>query len=304
MSLPPVYPLNLHFQDVSGTIASYLLPHPSGAVLVECGPGSTFDVLTRGLANHDLTPADVTDVLVTHIHLDHAGAAGHLARHGTTVHVHHVGAPHLADPTKLLNSAERIYGDAMDRLWGTTHPVPGDQIHELHDGDVIEIGPLSFTALDTPGHAYHHMAYLLDGICFTGDVGGVRMQNTGHVMLPLPPPEIHLGLWRESLATLRQANIDRLALTHFGLFDDVDWHLEALERALDRTEQWTASTMEDPPPEALFKTHVSAWQRDLARADGVDAATWNRYETANPPWMAAAGLKRYWKKHGADAAAT
>jgi len=299
MPSPTVHTLDLHFQDVPGTIASYLLPHPSGAVLVECGPGSTFDVLSRRLADHEMTPADVTDILVTHIHLDHAGAAGHLARHGATVHVHHVGAPHLIDPSKLLRSAERIYGDAMNRLWGTTYPVPDDQIHELHDGDVIAIGPLRLTALDTPGHAYHHMAYLMDGTCFTGDVAGVRMQGARHVMLPLPPPEIHLPLWRESLDMLRHADIRRLAPTHFGLFDDVDWHLNALAQALDETEQWMASTMAAPLPDDLLKTHVSAWQRDLARADGVDAETWRRYETANPPWMAAAGLQRYWKKHGA-----
>jgi glyoxylase-like metal-dependent hydrolase (beta-lactamase superfamily II) len=296
--MPTVHTLDLHFQNVPGTIAAYLLPHPAGAVLVECGPGSTVDALTHALDAHDLHMEDVTDVLVTHIHLDHAGAAGHLARHGATVHVHHVGAPHLIDPSKLLSSAERIYGDAMDRLWGMTHPVPADQIHELHDGDVVEIGPLSFTALDTPGHAYHHMAYLHEGICFTGDVGGVRMQGTRHVMLPLPPPEIDLDRWRGSLATLRGAAIDQLAPTHFGPFEDVSWHLDALERALDRTEAWTQSTMADPPPDALFATHVTAWQRDLARADGVDAATWDRYETANPSWMAAAGLKRWWKKHG------
>lgn len=299
MPSPTVHTLDLHFQDVPGTIASYLIPHPSGAILVECGPGSTFDILTQRLSDHDLAPDDVTDVLVTHIHLDHAGAAGYLAQHGATIHVHHVGAQHLIDPSKLLSSAERIYGDAMNQLWGTTHPVPADQVRELHDGDVIEIGPIQLTALDTPGHAYHHMAYLLDGICFTGDVGGVRMQGAQHIVLPLPPPEIHLGLWRESLGTLRHADIHRLAPTHFGLFEDVDWHLDALEQALDETEQWTASTMAAPPPDDLLKTHVTAWQRDLARADGIDAETWQRYETANPSWMAAAGLKRYWKKHGA-----
>ena len=298
MADPALHTLDLHFQDVPGTIAAYLVPHESGAVLVECGPGSTFPALVARLADHDLTPEDVTDVLVTHIHLDHAGAAGHLARHGATIHVHHVGAPHLADPSKLLRSAARIYGDAMDRLWGDTLPVPAEQLVQLHDRDTIEIGPLHFEALDTPGHAYHHMAYLLDGTCFTGDVGGVRMQGVHHVVLPLPPPEIDLPRWRDSLATLRTAGITRIAPTHFGLFEDVNWHLDALEQALDETERWTASTMADPPPDDLLKTHVSAWQRDLARADGVTDRQWHRYETANPSWMAAAGLKRYWRKHG------
>jgi glyoxylase-like metal-dependent hydrolase (beta-lactamase superfamily II) len=296
--------LDLHFQDRSETIASYLLPHDDGAALIETGPGSTFPMLQAQLADHGLTPVDISEVLLTHVHLDHAGAAGHLAQHGATIYVHHVGISHLSDPETLLASAERIYGDDMDRLWGEMHPVPKDQLVALDDEDTVPLGPLEATALDTPGHASHHMSYLIEDVCFTGDVGGVRMPGERYVELPLAPPEIRLDLWRESLARLKAAcsrhDVTHLAPTHFGIYDDISAHLDRLGEAIDATENWVADHVSDlADEEEALREAVTGWMHDLATANGVDDDAWDRYELANPSWMAALGLRRYWRKHRA-----
>ncbi|PSQ63139.1 MAG: MBL fold metallo-hydrolase [Bacteroidetes bacterium QH_10_64_19] len=294
--------LDLHFQDQSQVIASYLLPHAGGAALIETGPGSTFPTLQAKLADHGLTPADVSEVLLTHIHLDHAGAAGHFAQHGATIYAHHVGVPHLLNPDKLLASATRIYGDDMDRLWGEMHPVPEDQLVALEDEDTITLGDHTALALDTPGHASHHMSYVIGDTCFTGDVGGVRIPGDTYVELPLAPPEIRLTHWRESLSRLHAAidrhGISRIAPTHFGVYDDISAHLDRLSEAVDAADEWTASHLPDlaDDPEALEEA-VTAWMHDLAATNGVDDEAWERYEMANPSWMAAPGLRRYWRKH-------
>jgi glyoxylase-like metal-dependent hydrolase (beta-lactamase superfamily II) len=294
--------LDLHFQDQPHIIASYLLPHADGVALIETGPGSTFPMLQAKLADHGLTPADVSAVLLTHIHLDHAGAAGHFAQHGATIYAHHIGVPHLADPEKLLASATRIYGDGMDRLWGEMHPVPEDQLVALEDEDTITLGDHTALALDTPGHASHHMSYVIGDTCFTGDLGGVRIPGETYVELPLAPPEIRLTHWRESLSRLHAAidrhGISHIAPTHFGVYDDVSAHLDRLSEAVDAADEWTASHLPDlaDDPEAL-EDAVSEWMHDLAITNGVDNEAWERYEMANPSWMAALGLRRYWRKH-------
>jgi glyoxylase-like metal-dependent hydrolase (beta-lactamase superfamily II) len=235
-------------------------------------------------------------VLLTHIHLDHAGAAGWWAQQGARIHVHPVGAPHLLNPEKLLASAQRIYGGDMERLWGAFLPVPPAQLIEHSDNDTIEVGGHSLTALNTPGHAEHHFAYLLQDICFSGDVGGVRVGGLGHVRPPTPPPEIHFEKWRASIARLRAAKPSRIAPTHFGVYADVPWHLDALERGLDAIENWTAQEMAGAPTPELFRAHYAALLAQLARADGYDAAQAAAYGDAAGSDMSADGVYRYWKK--------
>ena len=291
--------LDLRFHDRPHLIAAYLLPYGDGVALVETGPGSTFPMLQARLAERGLTPADVSAVFLTHIHLDHAGAAGHLARHGATVYAHHVGVPHLSSPDRLLASARRIYGDDMDALWGEMRPVPDDQLIALRDGDTVPLGNSELMALDTPGHASHHMSYVIGDICFTGDVGGVRIPGESHVELPLAPPEIDLDAWRESLVRLRAAadrhDLTRLAPTHFGLYDDISAHLRRLETAIETADEWAARTLPgwDGDEEAL-QDEVTAWIRERAAEQGVGDDAWEHYEGANPSWMAALGLRRYW----------
>ena len=299
-SHPIVHTLDLNFLGIPNAIAAYLIPHAHGAVLIECGPGSTLEALTSSLRAQGLTPKDITDVLVSHIHLDHAGAAGWFARQGARVHVHHVGAPHLLNPEKLLRSASRIYGDMMDQLWGEFLPVPEKQISILHDNDEIEIEGLVFRALDTPGHAYHHMAYLFDDICFTGDVGGVRMRRRSpgpaHLRIPTPPPEFHIEKWRESIFRLAKEKFSFIAPTHFGIFDDPERHLAAVKSGLDAIESWMENIMPKDPTIDELEQGIASWEKERAIADGVDIAALESYEKASPAWMSAEGIRRYWSK--------
>lgn len=291
-----IHTLDLNFQGIPGTIAAYLIPHAHGGVLVETGPGSTISGLQTALSAHGLAAADISDVLVTHIHLDHAGASGWLARQGARIHVHPVGAPHMLNPEKLLSSAARIYGDQMDALWGEFLPVPEERLSVLEDGDVVEIGDLRIRAIDTPGHAYHHYAYLLDDVLFSGDVGGVRLSGLRHLRLPMPPPEFHLEKWRESLHRLQQEEFSRIAPTHFGVFDDPAWHLATLEKTLDDVEAWIESVMPAGPPLEVLNDQFYGWTNRRSQEDGVDAAAVEAYELANPSWMSPQGIQRYWRK--------
>jgi glyoxylase-like metal-dependent hydrolase (beta-lactamase superfamily II) len=296
MAKTRVITLDLNFQGREQAIASYLIPHSSGVVLVESGPGSTLPSLQAALAEKGYTPADVTHVLLSHIHLDHAGAAGWLARQGAEVYVHPVGAPHMLNPEKLLASATRIYGDRMDELWGDFLSVPESKLKIAEDAQEIEIGNLRFLPIDTPGHAYHHHAYLFEDICFTGDIGGVRIPGFPYMRVPMPPPELHLEKWRESVERLKQEKFNRIAPTHFGIYDDPDWHLNELEKSLDAISRWLEEVMPSDPPVEALREKFTSWMEEQARATGLDELVVKAYEVANPVGMSADGLQRYWKK--------
>jgi glyoxylase-like metal-dependent hydrolase (beta-lactamase superfamily II) len=288
--------LDLNFRGIAGTIASYLILHPGGGILVECGPGSTIPALVDGLNHHNLTPADISDVFLTHIHLDHAGAAGWLARQGARIHVHPVGASHMLDPEKLLASAARIYGDSMETLWGEFLPVPEQSLSILQDGEDVIVNGLRLQAVETPGHAEHHFVYLFEDICFSGDIGGVRLSGTHHIRLPMPPPEFHLDKWRQSLYRLEALNITHIAPTHFGVFSDKDWHLRTLKKTLNETEAWIEATMPADPPIEVINQQLTTWSKNRARQDGVPDVQIEGYESANPSWMSGYGIQRYWRK--------
>ncbi|MFH1183507.1 MAG: MBL fold metallo-hydrolase [Chloroflexota bacterium] len=296
MAQTRVVTLDLNFQGMAQAIAVYLIRHADGAVLVECGPGSTIEALQVGLAASGMTPRDITHVLLTHIHLDHAGAAGWLAAQGAMIHVHPVGAPHLIDPEKLLRSARRIYGDRMESLWGEFVPVPAARIVVPRDGEELRIGALRFISLDTPGHAEHHYAYLLGDLCFSGDIGGVRIPGFPYLRIPMPPPELHFEKWRASLQRLRALKFNRIAPTHFGVFDDAAWQLQTAERAIDETTRWLEEIMRlEPDVDGLrrqFMDRMSAEGLRLGLSEDVVKA----YDLANPLGMSADGLFRYWHK--------
>ncbi|MFN2197677.1 MAG: MBL fold metallo-hydrolase [Anaerolineales bacterium] len=293
--------LDLNFLGYSQAIASYAFPHAGGVALIESGPGSTLSNLEKALIDLGYTKNDVTDVLLTHIHLDHAGASGALARQGATIHVHPRGAPHMIDPEKLLSSAERIYGDQMDRLWGEFLPVPESQVHVVEDGEEIHIGTLGFTALDTPGHANHHHAYLVREVCFSGDVGGIRMPGLNQLRLPMPPPELNLEKWRQSVEKLKLADCKWIAPTHFGVFDDPERHLEDLARLIDAIDEWISKLMPSDPSVEEIDARFQEWTLQQSQAAGISPDMISKYEAANPTWMSAAGIKRYWNKYRAPA---
>lgn len=288
--------LDLLFLGQPGLIAAYLLPHSGGAALVETGPGSTIPALQAALKEHGYSPSDVTDVFVTHIHLDHAGAAGWLARHGARIHVHHRGLPHLADPERLLASAGRIYGDQMHALWGDMLPVPSENLTALYDGDVWTADGITLRAVDTPGHATHHMAFVVDDLCFSGDVGGIRLEGPRHILMPMPPPEFHLELWQASCLRLSDLGVARIAPTHFGIYPDAAEHLELLGETLAATADWIAAEVPGCST-AELEHKLAAWMEARSLDHGLTLPQHQKYETANPSPTSAWGIERYWRKY-------
>ncbi len=301
MTYPPkIFTLDLNFQNCSNAIASYLIPYKEGLVLIECGPGSTQESLVQNLQDRNYRIEEVTHVLLTHIHLDHAGAAGWLAEQsGAKVFVHHRGAPHMLDPSKLLASATRIYQDRMAELWGDFLPVSEEQLVILEDGMEIQVGSYTFRALDTPGHANHHMSFLLDEICFSGDVGGVRIASSGkkHLRIPMPPPEFHPPRWRDSITRLKKEKISRIAPTHFGFFKDAEWQLDAVLTELDAAEEWMKMILPREHSIEDLRGEFIKWIKNRSLELGIEDVTLDAFEKANPSGMSADGMKRYWDKY-------
>ncbi|GAB4483681.1 MAG: MBL fold metallo-hydrolase [Anaerolineales bacterium] len=291
-----VIPLDLQFQGHPDSIACYLLPQRDGAALVECGAGATVPALTAALAAQGYALTDISHVFLTHIHLDHAGAAGFLARQGAQIFVHPVGAPHLLNPEKLIASATRIYGDQMGPLWGDFLAVPAEKLTVLQDGEEITVGGLRLTAFHTPGHAEHHIAYQLEDLCFTGDVGGVRISSYPYLRLPFVPPELHLEKWRATIERLQTLDIRRVAPTHFGIFDDADWHFSAILRALKTVSAWLEEIMPADPPVEELRARFLTWMDAQADEMRLPPEVRQAYLLANPLGMSADGMYRYWKK--------
>ena len=216
-----IHPIDVRYLGVDQAAWSFLVRGPAGPALVECGPAASWSSLERGLQVSGLAPSDVGDLLLTHIHLDHAGAAGHLAAHGARVHVHPFGAPHLIDPEKLLASSRRVHGPVYERFYGDLLAVPTDQVHAAEDGSHVHAAGLRWTAIHTPGHARHHIVWLLDTQAqrhaFMGDLAGIRVPESDFLLMPTPPPEFDPAAWVVSLHRVIDAAPTHLWLTHGGL---------------------------------------------------------------------------------------
>lgn len=281
-----------------GFIASYLVADGDGLALVEAGPASTLDTLLAGIraAGHD--PAALTHVLLTHIHLDHAAGAGRLAEIApdARIVVHSRGAPHLADPSKLLASARRLYGERMDALWGTMVPIAPDRLHVAEDEEPIRVGGRRLVALETPGHAEHHFAFHDPdaGLVFTGDVAGIRLDGARHVRPPTPPPEIDTARWLESIRRIRALEPRMLLPTHFGGIEDVAWHLDDLAARLTAWTAW-ARAHAGGDPAVLTAGLARMGDAELLASSG-DAALVRRYAESIPYDMMVAGLLRQERK--------
>ena len=296
MANTSIVPIDLNFQGKTQAIASYLIRDGDAVVLIESGPGSTLSALEAGLANEGLSFRDLTHVLLTHIHLDHAGAAGWLSQQGAEIYVHPIGAPHLLNPKKLIASATRIYGDKMDQLWGEFLPVAQNQLKIPKDAEEIVIGSLRFLPINTPGHAEHHYSYIFEDICFSGDVGGVRIPGFQYLRAPMPPPELHFGRWRDSLALLKGMKFSRIAPTHFGIYEDVEWHLRSLDETLAGMERWLEKVMERDPSIEELRNEFTDYMESESREKNLSMDVIRAYSLSNPVGMSADGLMRYWKK--------
>jgi glyoxylase-like metal-dependent hydrolase (beta-lactamase superfamily II) len=294
-----VITIDLNFQGFHNAIAAYLIKHDNGAVLVETGPGSTLTTLEKTVNENGLKLSDITHVLLTHIHLDHAGAAGKLAQEGATICVHPAGAPHMNQPEKLLASALRIYGEKMDSLWGEFLPVPQEKTRMVGHNEELDIHGLKFMAFHTPGHAEHHICYQFEDVCFSGDVGGVRIPGYPYLRVPMPPPELNFEKWYDTLNLLRGLSMKRIAPTHFGIFEDPDWHISQVESSLQATEAWMETVMSDDPPIEVLREKFVDWIESESSTLGLNPQVKKDYDLANPLGMSADGIMRYWRKNRA-----
>lgn len=298
-----VHTLDLHFQGTPGVVASAVFETGDGLAIVDTGPSSTLPALEAGLAALGARLADVRHVLLTHVHLDHAGAAGTvLARvPEARAYVHTRGAAHLSRPERLIASATQIYGDSMETLWGEFLPVPAERLTVLAGGETLRLGRLDVLPLYTPGHAVHHLAYHVGDDLFVGDVGGIRLDERQSPRAPTPPPDIDLDAWRASIALLRSIPARTLHLAHFGAYAQTDAHWDALLTNLHTDAQRIhAGLVAGQEPGALSDAFTAALLAEL-REESADLPA--RYEFACPPWMSVQGLVRYWQRQAARASA-
>lgn len=297
--MAPIHILDLNFLGLKKTISAFLVETNSGPAIVETGPHSTIARLETAIRERGYELKDVKHVFLTHIHLDHAGAAWQLAENGASVYLHPVGIKHMADPSRLIESAKRIYKDQMDFLWGQLRPVPLDKLVPVEDGEEVRLGDVSIKALHTPGHAIHHIAWELGDAVFTGDVAGVKIED-GPVVPPCPPPDIDLESWQASVERLLNTPAERLYLTHFGIVEEKKAHLAALMKELDAWAHWVkkhmAQGMDAPSMTPLFQEFVA----DGLKNKGLSEHQIQQYEAANPSWMSVAGLMRYWSRKAAN----
>jgi glyoxylase-like metal-dependent hydrolase (beta-lactamase superfamily II) len=280
-----VTPIDLRHLGQERAIGAYLVETTDGPALFDCGPTTCVDALEAGLEERGLALADIRHLLLSHIHLDHAGAAGVLVRRSPAlrVHVSAVGAPHLADPSRLERSARRLYGEAFDELWGELAPVPEANI------DVVGDRVLGLDCFPTRGHADHHVSYVdAAGTLYAGDAAGVRIVPDRYILPAAPPPEIDLETWDETLDEIERRRPEQLALIHFGAVEDVGGHLDRMRSQL---RAWSTRVHD-----GMTEDEFVAAGRAEARAAGADTAL---VEHAAPFWQSYRGLRRYWDKRAA-----
>lgn len=276
-------------------IASYLIDTREGPFLIETGPDKTFANLNLALRELGYSIEDIKKVFVTHIHLDHSGAAWHFARSGSTIYVHPNGARHLADPAKLLASARMIYKEQMDELWGRVEPIDTKSLHPLGDGETVAHGGIEIRAIQTFGHASHHNSYLIENALFTGDSGGIRIESE-RVIPPTPPPDVNIEEWLISIDKMMGIGADLIYPTHFGEFKDARAHFSQLRDNLVMLTDWVGERLREGKSEDDIIPEYDAFIRRMLKEAGVYEEIIKAYELADPFWMNVLGLVRYWRK--------
>jgi glyoxylase-like metal-dependent hydrolase (beta-lactamase superfamily II) len=285
----------------AGIIAATALETDEGIALFDTGPESTFDNVIVDLRKAGFEAKDVRHVFLSHIHFDHAGAAWRFAELGSTVYVHPRGAPHLIDPEKLIESATRIFGDEMERLWGKIAAVPAERVKILEDNEVVRVPPFEIRALATPGHASHHHVYHWDDNVFGGDIAGVRIGN-GPPIPPFVPPELNIQEWRESIAKIQKLNAASLYLPHFGkVAGSVSEHLDHLDERVARWSEWFRQRIRAGDDEPKLRSTFAELEHSELRDGGASQNDVDGYEAADPSYMAVGAAIRYWRKYHPDA---
>lgn len=296
------FQIDLGFRNTEGLIASYLLPGPTGWTVVETGPTTCLDRLLQGVLRAGVDPREVERVLVTHIHLDHAGAMGAAAEKfpNAELFAHRVGVAHLVDPSKLVASARRAWGSSSDVLWGPILPTPAIRLGPLDGGESFELTGGALEVLPTPGHARHHVSFLDTGLSavFTGDGAGVRLRDGRRARPAVPPPDLDLELLFASLDRVRAAEPKRLYRTHFGSSDDPEADLQAYRRAV---EEWRdvalGAARVDPSVEHVARA-LREHEEAVARAEGVPVSGTDAGALVSGYELAAQGLLRYLRVRG------
>jgi glyoxylase-like metal-dependent hydrolase (beta-lactamase superfamily II) len=294
-----IYLLDTNHVGFTGTVGVYVLPGDNGFALIETGPGSTLSTIKQSIASLGLELAKLKAILVTHIHLDHAGAAGQLVQEtGATLYVHERGAPHLVDPSKLVASAERIYGDLMQPLWGTMVPAPKEKVVALVGGERLNILGHDVDVIYTPGHASHHVVFLLEGeTMFTGDAAAIYFEGSSVIRPALPPPEVDLEIWQDSVNKMLAAKPKRLLLTHYGEVQDAETHLH---QVIERNQQWAElilAGMKNGEDAKGLEHHLHTVSLQELATDGASPEVIQRHLITSNDEMTVMGVTRYWQKH-------
>jgi len=292
--------VDLKFLGRPEIIATAVLHGAAGVALIDPGPTTTLESLRAALRDNGMAIADVRQVLLTHIHLDHAGATGSLVEENPRIEVlvHQRGAPHMADPARLLASAGRLYGADMERLWGAFLPVPAANLRPLSGGETIAAAGRELRVAYTPGHASHHVSYFdtASRTAFVGDTAGIRRGASAYVMPPTPPPDVDLEAWRESETRILAWDPDTLFLTHFGPFHGARVHFQQLRENIEQWSRLVRRLVADASlsEEARQQAFVDEAYRELQRAVGPQAADqYGRAGRLDYSWQ---GLARYWRK--------
>ena len=292
-----IHVLDTRHLDRPGIIAATALETNDGIALFDTGSDATFANVSAAMHAAGFAPNDVRHVFLSHIHLDHAGAAWRFAETGATIHVHPRGARHLIDPARLMESATRIFGDDMQRLWGEMRRIPEEQVHITDDNVALRVGQFDLRSLSTPGHASHHNVYHWDDNLFGGDIAGVRLDG-GPPVPPFVPPELHVESWLESIQRMRTLKVTRLYLPHFGLIEDnLAAHFDALAERVQRWATWFRDELRKGRGESELIADFAQYEaRDILES-GAARERVADYERADPSFMAVTASIRYWQKY-------
>jgi len=281
------------------SIAAALLESDGHRAIIDPGPESTLGTLRERLHARGLSVAQLDAILLTHIHLDHAGASGSLVRENPqiVVYVHDLGAPHMIDPSRLLASAQRLWPDTLQQLFGDTLPVPKENLRILQGGEKLALGTRKVEVEYTPGHASHHVSYFdaSEGIAFVGDTTGIRIDNGPYILPATPPPDISLEIWDNSFATILARRPSRLFLTHFGFAGNPAEHIEEFRRRLHHWAQLAADVLRSAASEAeAKKAFVARAQGEMQEQLGLEEADHHAFTAGLD--LSFLGLARYLRK--------
>jgi glyoxylase-like metal-dependent hydrolase (beta-lactamase superfamily II) len=284
-------------------IATGVLETDAGLYVVDPGPTTALETLTDKLDDAGYAWTDVRGLLLTHIHLDHAGAAGTIVQHHAPevqVYVHEFGAPHMVRPSRLLSSARRIYGDDMDRLWGDFEPVPEENVTVLTGDETLDLDGRTVEVAYTPGHAKHHVSYLDhdSSTAFIGDVGGMRVHGSDYIVPVMPPPDVDLPGWATSLEKIRAWEPERIFTTHFGPHEDVARHLTVMAERVDAFAETVRHTLDagEEQSDAELAARFAEKENQRMRS-ATEEPYWEAYERFGQPRDSWNGLARFWRRH-------